>query len=155
MHNIGVSSSYFAAHGLGIYDSVKAASELGFSLIEMGAAHNPEHGLIRTIRKIKRDFPEIDFSKSLMVGDSHSDIEFGLGLGMKTVFIGLVTGIALFGLTMSNAVAGQVPAEGGLLPEIRLEAKDPVHQQYLGVKGSFVLHKLKAEVVIVEIFSMY
>lgn len=36
----------------------------------------------------KADFPEIDFSKSVMVGDSNSDIEFGHRLGMKTVFIG-------------------------------------------------------------------
>ncbi len=36
----------------------------------------------------KADFPEIDFNKSVMVGDSDSDIEFGKRLGMKTVFIG-------------------------------------------------------------------
>lgn len=33
------------------------------------------------------DFPEIDFQKSVMVGDSDSDIEFGRKLGMKTVYI--------------------------------------------------------------------
>jgi histidinol-phosphate phosphatase family protein len=32
-------------------------------------------------------FPEIDFSKSIMVGDTSSDIEFGMNLGMKTVLI--------------------------------------------------------------------
>lgn len=36
----------------------------------------------------KRDFPEIDFSKSVIVGDSMSDMLFGRALGMKTVFIG-------------------------------------------------------------------
>jgi D-glycero-alpha-D-manno-heptose 1-phosphate guanylyltransferase len=35
----------------------------------------------------KKDFPEIDFSKSIMVGDSVSDMEFGKRAGMKTVFI--------------------------------------------------------------------
>lgn len=35
----------------------------------------------------KKDFPEIDFSKSIMVGDSESDIQFGKASGMKTVFI--------------------------------------------------------------------
>ncbi|MBO6517272.1 MAG: HAD family hydrolase [Bacteroidia bacterium] len=35
----------------------------------------------------KEDFPEIDFSKSIMVGDSLSDMEFGRKLGMKNVFI--------------------------------------------------------------------
>lgn len=36
----------------------------------------------------KNDFPEIDLSKSIMVGDMNSDIEFGKNAGMKTVFIG-------------------------------------------------------------------
>ncbi len=36
----------------------------------------------------KNDFPEIDFSKSIMVGDSSSDIAFGKAVGMITVFIG-------------------------------------------------------------------
>ncbi len=35
--------------------------------------------------KAKQDFPDIDFSRSVMVGDSDSDIEFGKNLGMRTV----------------------------------------------------------------------
>jgi histidinol-phosphate phosphatase family protein len=35
----------------------------------------------------KQDFPAIDFTKSIIVGDSMSDMEFGRALGMKTVFI--------------------------------------------------------------------
>lgn len=35
----------------------------------------------------KQEFPSIDLYKSIMVGDSDSDIEFGKKLGMKTVFI--------------------------------------------------------------------
>jgi D-glycero-D-manno-heptose 1,7-bisphosphate phosphatase len=37
--------------------------------------------------KAKNDFPEIIFEKSIMVGDTDSDIEFGRNLGMKTVRI--------------------------------------------------------------------
>ena len=37
--------------------------------------------------KAKEDFPSIDFSKSLMIGDSYSDMEFGRRAGMKTVFL--------------------------------------------------------------------
>lgn len=33
------------------------------------------------------DFPEIDFEKSLIIGDSESDIEFGTKLGMKTIML--------------------------------------------------------------------
>lgn len=36
----------------------------------------------------KKDFPEIAFDKSIMVGDTQSDMEFGRNAGMKTVFIG-------------------------------------------------------------------
>ncbi len=37
--------------------------------------------------KAKGDFPEIDFKKSIIVGDSMSDMEFGRKAGMKTIFI--------------------------------------------------------------------
>ncbi len=35
----------------------------------------------------QKDFPEIDLTKSIIVGDSISDMEFGRNAGMKTVFI--------------------------------------------------------------------
>ena len=35
----------------------------------------------------KKDFPEIDFSKSIMVGNRMSDMEFGRNAGMHTVFV--------------------------------------------------------------------
>ena len=35
----------------------------------------------------KADFPEIDFAKSIMVGDSVSDMRFGRAAGMKCVFM--------------------------------------------------------------------
>ncbi len=35
----------------------------------------------------KADFPEIDFTRSVMIGDSISDMEFGAALGMINVFI--------------------------------------------------------------------
>ncbi|MBR6775715.1 MAG: HAD family hydrolase [Bacteroidales bacterium] len=36
----------------------------------------------------QKDFPEIDLSKSIMVGDMNSDVEFGRNAGMRTVFVG-------------------------------------------------------------------
>jgi histidinol-phosphate phosphatase family protein len=36
----------------------------------------------------KAEFPEIDFAKSIMVGDSVSDMKFGKTAGMYTVFVG-------------------------------------------------------------------
>jgi D-glycero-D-manno-heptose 1,7-bisphosphate phosphatase len=38
--------------------------------------------------KARMDFPEIDFQRSIMVGDSRSDMEFGKNLGMFTVLVG-------------------------------------------------------------------
>lgn len=38
----------------------------------------------------KVDFPDIDFSKSVMVGDSLSDIQFGMNAGMLPIHVGAV-----------------------------------------------------------------
>lgn len=37
--------------------------------------------------RAQQDFPEIDFTQSVMLGDSLSDMEFGKKLGMRTVFV--------------------------------------------------------------------
>ena len=37
--------------------------------------------------KAQKDFPNIDFNKSIIIGDSLSDMEFGKNAGMKTVYI--------------------------------------------------------------------
>ena len=50
------------------------------------------------------------------------------------------------------------PAEGGVLPDIILSVPEsPELQQYLGVAGkkTFTIPEIKAEVVLIEIFSMY
>ena len=43
---------------------------------------NPSMGF-----EAKKQYSDIDFSKSIMVGDTDSDIEFGKKLGMKTVLV--------------------------------------------------------------------
>ncbi len=35
----------------------------------------------------KTDFPEIDFSKSIMIGNRLSDMAFGKNAGMNTIFV--------------------------------------------------------------------
>jgi hypothetical protein len=50
------------------------------------------------------------------------------------------------------------PAEGGVLPPIDLGAPQSAdYQQYLGIGGKkvFTIPEIKAEVVLIEIFSMY
>lgn len=44
---------------------------------------------IKMAERAKKQFPEIEFSKSIMVGDSSSDIEFGKNAGMFTVYAGI------------------------------------------------------------------
>jgi histidinol-phosphate phosphatase family protein len=39
-------------------------------------------------RQAKKDFPEIDFRKSIMVGDTESDMKFGRNSGMYNVLVG-------------------------------------------------------------------
>jgi thiol-disulfide isomerase/thioredoxin len=54
--------------------------------------------------------------------------------------------------------ASEPPAEGGPLPVIKLPIpKNPEQKNYLGLtgEGSFTIPKVKARVVIIEIFSMY
>ena len=68
---------------------------------------------------------------------------------------------AALGFLLSVGPAGaasQPPAVGGKLPEITLAAPQNTELQlYLGVseKQTFAIPEIKAEVVLIEIFSMY
>jgi len=76
----------------------------------------------------------------------------GKTLKYLTAFVGI------FLLTASFAKAdSQPPVVGGVLPGFDLAVpKNVEHQKYLGVAGkTFTIPEIKAEVVIVEIFSMY
>jgi hypothetical protein len=61
-------------------------------------------------------------------------------------------------LAVVAVAAIKPPAEGGILPEIVLSAPENSElQEYLGVTGkkTFTIPEIKAEVVLIEIFSMY
>ena len=51
------------------------------------ANHHSRKPGIGMAQQAKIDFPEIDFTKSIIAGDSMSDMQFGKTAGMKTVFI--------------------------------------------------------------------
>lgn len=55
---------------------------------QLAAQQHPDRkpGIGMALRA-REEFPEIDFKRSVMVGDSISDMEFGKAAGMKTVFI--------------------------------------------------------------------
>jgi len=75
--NMSYEVKYFGGRFDNIYFSPYLASE-----------NNPNRKPgIGMAMKAKKDFPEIDFSKSIMIGDSVSDLEFGKNAGMKTIYI--------------------------------------------------------------------
>jgi len=59
---IGLSTTYYATQGLSIYESVLRTVELGFEVVEFGAAHIYESNILDVLQKIKRDFPHIIFT---------------------------------------------------------------------------------------------
>jgi thiol-disulfide isomerase/thioredoxin len=70
----------------------------------------------------------------------------------------LVISLLLLGPAFSLSAAGKPPEKGGVLPMINLPVpKSPNEKSYLGLSGDgfFRIPKIKAKVVIIEIFSMY
>ena len=78
---------------------------------------------------------------------------------MKLIFKFFIAG--LVGIFVFPGLAGadtKPPAEGGVLPAIDLAVpQNTEYQQYLGIAGkkTFAVPEIKAEVVLIEIFSMY
>ena len=52
------------------------------------SCRKPEPGMAL---QAQADYPDIDFARSVMIGDSTSDMRFGRRCGMETVFIGKLT----------------------------------------------------------------
>lgn len=75
--NMQYELSYFKGTIDKVYYSPYLASE----------GHPTRKPNIGMAHEAKKDFPHIDFSKSMIVGDSLSDMEFGRKAGMKTVYI--------------------------------------------------------------------
>lgn len=77
---------------------------------------------------------------------------------MKKMTILFVVVIFLFSGIVVAFAANEPPKEGGMLPDIKLPVpKSPEGKTYLWLKGdgSFTIPQIKANVVIIEIFSMY
>lgn len=66
----------------GRIDAVYYAPQLA---AENSPMRKPGNGMALQARQ---DFPQIDFAKSIMAGDSGSDMEFAFRSGMKAVFVG-------------------------------------------------------------------
>ena len=78
-----------------------------------------------------------------------------MGKIFKTVAIFM--GVLLINIGFSGA-SPQPPGVGGVLPDFSLAVPtNDAHQSYLGVAGkeAFSIPEIKADVVIIQIFSMY
>ena len=72
-------------------------------------------------------------------------------------YTAILMGVLLLTAGFSSADS-QPPAVGGVLPEFTLSVpRNDAHQNYLGVVGkdAFSIPEIRADVVIIEIFSMY
>jgi len=79
---------------------------------------------------------------------------------MKRIFMNQLAAVAIFVLILNAQAIGTnlTPKKGGTLPLINLDVpKDPAHRNYLGLSGEglFNISQIKAEVVVIQIFSMY
>jgi hypothetical protein len=80
---------------------------------------------------------------------------------MKPVLLTVLVVTAMVGIIVLPGVVeaeSRPPVEGGVLPSIDLGVPPSAdYQQYLGITGktSFTIPEIKAEVVLIEIFSMY
>jgi len=63
LKNLGLSTSYFGARGLSIYESIDRAYKLGFRLIELGANHEFEKNITGILQKVCQKFPDVTFTQ--------------------------------------------------------------------------------------------
>ena len=55
---IGMSSSWLAVKGLSIRESIEKVFELGFELVEVGAAHKYENHAVETLMELRKKYPD-------------------------------------------------------------------------------------------------
>jgi hypothetical protein len=80
------------------------------------------------------------------------------GGAMRKILMPLMAIPLLFLFSNPGVAANLPPVKGGVLPLFKLPIpKNPSEKSYLGLpgKGFFKIPQIKAEVVIIEIFSMY
>jgi len=59
---IGISSSWMGVKGFSIKESVEREFELGFELVEIGAAHKYEDGAVETVLNLRKNYPNKNFT---------------------------------------------------------------------------------------------
>lgn len=90
---IGLSTTYYATKGLSIYDSVLRTVELGFEVVELGAAHLYEDNVYKVLRKVKRDFPHITFTIHTLFPPLRNKVWFNPAEGLSELNKEIVDGL--------------------------------------------------------------
>ncbi len=81
---LGLSTSYFAFGGKGIYDSVKSVFDLGFEFAELGAGHRFEKEAWETVKMVKKDFPGKHYTVHALFPPLEERQWFNPGLGLTS-----------------------------------------------------------------------
>ena len=79
---LGLSSTYFAFKGKGIYDSVKAVFDLGFDTVELGAGHVFEPRALDAVKRLKHDFPSKNYTVHGLFPPLREKLWFNASLGL-------------------------------------------------------------------------
>jgi peroxiredoxin len=77
---------------------------------------------------------------------------------MKKFLYGLIMVVSVVAFVQAISAAGRTPSTGEPFPDVSLAMPEKsLQKEYLGLKGngSFKLSQIKAELLIIEIFSMY
>ena len=79
---IGLSSSYYGLQKKKVYESAKSVFDLGFKTVELGAAHDPEKNIWDTVKKIKHDFPDKNYTVHGLFPPPEQRMWFNASLGL-------------------------------------------------------------------------
>jgi hypothetical protein len=110
------------------------------------------------LRSFKVHTFEIEVKKGYYFQTATSRVRQVRGKMKKIHSAIMVIAVSLLTIGHQNLAANLPLAQGGVLPGISLSApNDPDEKSYSGISGSgfFRIPQIKAEVVIIEIFSMY
>lgn len=106
---IGLSTSYFATKGYSIYESVSRIVKMGFNTVEIGAAHEYENNIWRTLGNIKIDFPAINFTIHNLFPPLKEKIWFNPSHGLTKANINIIDNLFKSALILKALLVGIHP----------------------------------------------
>ena len=112
---LGLSSTYFAFKGKGIYDSAKAVFDLWFDTVELGAGHVFEPRALGAVKRLKRDFPDKNYTVHGLFPPLREKLWFNASLGLTPKNRRIISGMFK---AAEATEAGVVSIHPGFLSEL-------------------------------------